>query len=171
MKMLGGAWSKGDVLALVGVLVAVLGIWVAHRDTARPEDGQPAQVHKPSVGSGESQTKAAGTGYLATKVVTRSADVSSGQVNFGCEQTQQVKTPEVFFGANARDIQPRSEWVQTDNAKGQDQQVIYDRNGGNNVRGVLAQGSITGLDKQLFNCPGGGHGNLALHVTWTEDQT
>jgi hypothetical protein len=75
-------------------------------------------------------------------------------VNFGCEQTQQVKTPEVFFGANARDIQPRSEWVQTDNAKGQDQQVIYDRNGGNNVRGVLAQGSITGLDKQLFNCPG-----------------
>ena len=171
MKMLGGAWSKGDVLALVGVLVAVLGIWVAHRDTARPGDGQPAQVHKPSVGSSDSPTKGTATGDLATKAVTRSADVSSGQVNFGCEETQQVKTPEVFFGANARDIQPRPEWVQTDNAKGQNQQVIYDGNAGTHVRGVLAQGSITGLDKQVFNCPGGGHGNLSLHVTWTEDQT
>lgn len=125
-------------MALVGVFVAVLGIWVAHRDTARPEDGQPAHVHKPSVGSGESPTKGAGTGDLATKAVTRSADVSSGQVNFGCEQTQQVKTAEVFFGANARDIQPRPEWVQTDNAKSQNQEVIYDRNG-TEVRGVLAQ--------------------------------
>ena|ERR1700729_35343 len=168
--MLGGAWSKGDVLALVGVLVAVLGIWVAHRDTARPEDGEADEIHKPSVGSGESQTKEAGTGYVATKAVTRSADVSSGQVNFRCEETQQVKTPEVFFGANARDIQPRPEWVQTDNAKSHNQEVAYDRNG-TEVRGVLAQGSITGLDKQVFNCPGGGHGNLALHVTWTEDQT
>jgi hypothetical protein len=169
--MLGGAWSKGDVLALVGVLVAVLGIWVAHRDTARPEDGEADEIHNPSVGSGESQTKGTGTGRLATKAVTRNADVSSGQVNFGCEESQQVKTPEVFFGANARDIQPRTEWVQTDNAKNQNQQVIYDRNGGTDVRGVLAQGSITGLDKQVFNCPGGGHGSLALHVTWTEDQT
>jgi hypothetical protein len=135
--MLGGAWSKGDVLALVGVLVAVLGIWVAHRDTARPEDGEADEIHKSSVGSGESQTKETGTGHLANKAVTRNADVSSGQVNFGCEETQQVKTPEVFFGANARDIQPRTEWVQTDNAKNQNQQVIYDRNGGTAVRVCL----------------------------------
>jgi hypothetical protein len=36
---------------------------------------------------------------------------------------------------------------------------------------VVAEGSITGLDKQLFNCPGGGHGTLTLHVTWTEEQS
>jgi hypothetical protein len=123
--------------SLFEVLVAVLGIGVAHRDTARPEDGQPPQVHKPSVGSSGSQTKGMGTGYLATKAVTRCADVSSGQVNFGCEETQQVKTPEVFFGANARDIQPRPEWVKSDNAKSQNQQVIYATSAWTDVRVCL----------------------------------
>jgi hypothetical protein len=160
MKMLGGDWSRGDVLALIGLLVAILGIWIAHRDTAATEKDQPSQVHESSGGTrGESTT-----------VVPKSADVSSGQVNFGCDETQPVKTPEVFFGANPGEIQPRPDWVQTDNVKGHTQQVIYDKDPANHVKGVFAQGSITGLDKQVFNCPGGGHGTLALHVTWTEEQ-
>jgi alkyl hydroperoxide reductase subunit AhpF len=92
-------------------------------------------------------------------------------VNLGCEETQSVKTPEVFFGTNPGNIQFRPEWLQTDNVKSHNQEVIYDKDPANHVKGAFAQGSITGLDKQLFNCLGGGHGTLALHVTWTEEQT
>jgi hypothetical protein len=164
MKMLGGDWSKADLLALIGVLVAVIGIWIAHRDTAKPEVGNTMAGSSPSSGQPAAVT-------APKKRVPRSADVSSGQLNFGCEETKQAKTPEVSFGANPADINPRAEWVQTDNVKGQNQQVTYDKDSQNQVRGVLAEGSITGLDKQLFNCPGGGHGTLALHVSWTEDQS
>lgn len=163
MKMLGGDWSKGDLLALIGVMVAIVGIWVAHRDTANTDIGQGA-------GSSPSGGQAAAVA-ATTRRVPRSADVSSGQLNFGCEETGQAKTPEVFFGAKPADIQPRAEWVQTDNVKGQNQQVVYDRDSQSQLKGVLAEGSITGLDKQVFNCPGGGHGTLTLHVTWTEEQS
>jgi hypothetical protein len=166
MKTLGGDWSRGDLLALIGVLVAILGIWISHRDTTTSEQQQPARIHESTAGA-----RGEVTPQPATTVIPRSADVSSGQVNFGCEETQPVRTPEVFFGANPRDIQPRPEWVQTDNVKGHNQEVIYDKDPANHVKGVFAQGSITGLDKQLLNCPGGGHGALALHVTWTEEQT
>lgn len=163
MKMLGGDWSRGDVLALIGVLVAVIGIWVAHRDIPK-SDGAPQAAN--------SSSGVRGPGVAAaTKRVPRSADVASGQLNFGCEETRQGKTPEVFFGAGPADIQPRAEWTQTDNVKGQNQQLVYDRDSQNRVKGLWAEGSITGLDKQMFNCPGGGHGILALHVTWTEEQT
>ena len=163
MKMLGGDWSKGDLLTLIGVLVAIVGIWVAHRDTANTDIAQGARS-SPSGGQ-------AGVVAAPARRVPRSADVSSGQLNFACEETKQAKTPEVSFGANPADINPRAEWVQTDNVKGQNQQVIYDRDSRSQVKGVLAEGSITGLDKQVFNCPGGGHGTLTLHVTWTEERS
>lgn len=164
MKMLGGDWSRADLLALIGVLVAVVGIWVAHRDTSKTDDGHTSVSSAPS--GGQAAAVAA-----ETKRVPRSAEVSSGQMNFGCEETKQGQTAEVFFGANPTDIQPRAEWVQTDNVKGQNQKVVYDRDSHNQVKGVSAEGSITGLDKQVFNCPGGGHGILTLHVTWTEEQS
>src|SRR5579863_7516743 len=157
MKMLGGDWSKGDLLALIGLIVAIVGIWVAHRDTAKTEDTQPVQSRESSADSATSGGKA-GTTPAAPQRVPRSSDVSSGQLNFGCEETKQAKTPEVFFGSNTADIQPRAEWGNTDNAKGQNQQVVYDRDAASRVRDVFAEGSFTGLDKQLFNCPGGGHG-------------
>lgn len=164
MKMLGGDWSRADLLALIGVLVAIVGIWVAHRDTPKPDVGPAIRSSSPSGGQ---VAEVAAT----TKRVPRSADVSSGQLNFGCEETGQGQTPEVVFGAKPADIQPRADWVQTDNVKSQNQKVVYDRDAQNQVKGVLAEGSITGLDKQLFNCPGGGHGTLTLHVTWTEEQS
>lgn len=164
MKMLGGDWSKGDVLAFIGLLVAVVGIWIAHRDTTKTDVDHAIANSAPSGGP-------PATVAPTTKRVPRSADVSSDQINFGCEETKNGKTPEVIFGTNPADIQPHAEWVQTDNAKGQNQQVLYDRDSQNEVKGVSAEGSITGLDKQVFNCPGGGHGTLALHVTWTEEQS
>lgn len=164
MKMLGGDWSRADALALIGVLIAIVGIWVAHRDTVKTDAGHTSTASLPSGGH---STAAA----ITTKRVSRSADVASGQLNFGCEETGRAKTPEIAFGANPVDIEPHAEWVQTDNVKSQNQQVVYDRDSQNQVKGVSAEGSITGLDKQVFNCPGGGHGTLALHVTWTEEQS
>jgi hypothetical protein len=35
-----------DLLALIGVLVAILGIWIAHRDTRTSEQQQPGPVHE-----------------------------------------------------------------------------------------------------------------------------
>ena len=102
MKMLGGDWSRGDLLALIGVLVAILGIWIAHRDTTTSEQEQPSRVHESRGGS-----RGEATPHPATTVVPRSADVSSGQVNFGCEETPPVGIPEVFFGANPGNIQPQ----------------------------------------------------------------
>jgi hypothetical protein len=170
MKMLGGDWSRGDVLAFIGVLVAILGIWIAHRDTVTSGAKLPSEAHESTAGSGGASGKTAGMDHPAIKIVHRVADVSSGQVNFGCEENRQAKTPEVFFGVNPAEIQARTECVQTDNVKGHNQEVVYDKDPASHVRGVLARGSITGLDKQFLNCPGGGHGTLALHVTWTEEQ-
>lgn len=115
---------------------------------AKTDDSQLVPGSSPSAGQ-------ATTSPATKKRVPRSADVSSGQLNFGCEETKQGKTPEVSFGANPSDIQPHAEWVQMDNVKGQNQQVIYDRDSQNQVKGISAEGSITGLDKQVFNCPGG----------------
>lgn len=44
----------------------------------------------------------------------------------------------------------------------------------NHQAGIKAAGTIRGRDKDTIlgikNCPGGGHGELKLHVTWTEDE-
>jgi hypothetical protein len=107
MKLLGGDWSRADLLALIGVLVAVVGIWVAHRDTAKTDSTYLASDSSRSAGE-------VAVVPATKKRVPRSADVSSGQVNFGCEETKLAKTPEVSFGQNPSDIQPHAEWAQTD---------------------------------------------------------
>lgn len=143
MKMLGGDWSRGDLLALIGILVAVFGIGIAHIDTGKTDLGQPNRPSAPNSRSSTSGGEPAAV-PATIKRVARAADVSSGQLNFGCEETRPAKTPEVFFGTNPADIQPATQWVQTDNAKGQNQQVVYDRDAQNQVKGVSAEGSITG---------------------------
>jgi hypothetical protein len=41
------------------------------------------------------------------------------------------------------------------------------------IIGVKAAGSIAGRDSQWIlgvrNCPGGGHGELTMHASWSED--
>ncbi len=85
--------------------------------------------------------------------------ISSGQLNVGCGDSANtsVQWP---IPAGATDIQPTASWQHTDNLKGQSQQTVI--NGG----AVVATGGITGLDKQLFNCPGGGHGELVLEGSY-----
>lgn len=89
---------------------------------------------------------------------------SSGQVNFGCGDSAH---PTVTFNVpqGARQINATSHWANTDNSKGQDQQVT--------VTGttVTAVGTITGLDRNwIGDCPGGGHGELILNGTYVIDK-
>jgi hypothetical protein len=55
--------------------------------------------------------------------VPRIRDVSSGQVNFGCDQTLPVETSVISFGKNPKDIETRAAWLNTDNVKTQNQAV------------------------------------------------
>ena len=85
--------------------------------------------------------------------------VSSGQFNVGCGDgaNASVQWP---IPPGATDIQPIASWQHTDNLKSHNQQVAVSGNA------VVATGSIVGLDKQLFNCPGGGHGELVLEGSY-----
>jgi hypothetical protein len=159
MKLLGGQWSKGDFLALLGVIAAILAI-----------PGMPKLFHWDSDAS-HGPAIIADPKIPAPVRVPKSADVSSGQVNFGCEESQDVKTPVVSFGKNPADIKPTPSWEHTDNVKSQNQSVENIEDPATHaIIGIKATGRITGRDKQapFGNCPGGGHGELRLQVSWTE---
>lgn len=158
-------WSRADILTFAGLLVAIIaGIaaWLA-------VPGIPKCFHGDSDSSGQHNQTRANAG------VPKVRDVSSGQVNFACEQTLPVETPTVSFGRNPRNIDTRPTWINTDNAKTQNQSVTnIEDPADHHVTGVKAVGTITGRDSQTIlgvrNCPGGGHGELTLRVSWTEDQ-
>ncbi len=178
MKILGGGeWSRGDAIALLGVLVAVVGTIAA----VLAVPGMPKFLHLDSEGAAETAKTAAAPAPVppvspALKAVTRTKDVTSGQVNFGCEQTMQVETPPVSFGLNPRNVDAQPAWVNMDNnVKSHNQSTAnVEDPATHRVTGIKAVGSITGLDTQSIlgvkNCPGGGHGELTLHVSWTEDE-
>lgn len=85
MKLLGGKWSRGDILALLGVLAAVLTI------PGMPKlfhwDSESSATHPGAPGTTQSAVSPA----KPHKPVQRACDVSSGQVNFGCDQSVQSK--------------------------------------------------------------------------------
>jgi hypothetical protein len=168
MKLLGGQWSKGDLLALLGVIAAVLAI------PGMPKffhfDSEPSSKHVETLGT---VTPRPITPELIP--VHKVSDVTSGQVNFGCDQTLQVQTPVISFGKNPRDIEARPIWASTDNVKSQNQSVVnVEDPADHHVSGIKGTGTISGRDSESIlgvkNCPGGGHGELTLHVSWTEDQ-
>jgi hypothetical protein len=184
MKLLGGdQWTRGDAFAFLGILIAVPGCIAAI--LAIP--GMPKVFHWDSEDKPKpqavSQLSKAGTdaskGQLSTrpipKPVNRIKDVTSGQVNFGCDQTLPVETPTVSFGLNPRNVDAQPAWVAMDNVKGHNQTTtnVFDPVD-HHLTGIKGTGTITGLDSQSIlgvkNCPGGGHGALTLHVAWTEDQ-
>jgi len=177
MKILGGEWSRGDAIAIIGVLVAVVGSVAAV--LAIP--GMPKFLHLDSESA--AQTPKTGTPppvvtpvRPALKAVSRTKDVTSGQVNFGCEQSIQVETPAISFGLNPRNVDAQPAWMNMDDhVKSHNQSTAnVEDSATHNLVGIKAVGSITGLDSQSIfgvkNCPGGGHGELTLHASWTEDQ-
>lgn len=96
-------------------------------------------------------------------------------MNFGCDETLPVQTPVISFGKNPREIKPEPAWANTDNVKGQNQSVVnVEDPADHRATGIRATGTITGRDSQntlaVKNCPGGGHRELTLHVSWIEDE-
>jgi hypothetical protein len=110
---------------------------------------------------------------LTTHVVKRvpkSADPSSGYASVGCEQGLDVATPAASFGQNTQDVDAKAVFVNTANLKSQSAHVDQSNDANNVPTSVLGRGHIDGLDRDFFkNCPGGGHAELKLHVTWTEE--
>jgi hypothetical protein len=174
MKLMGGDWSRGDLLALLGVIVAIVGVIVAILTIP----GMPKLFHWDSDSSVEPSGPAPGphkTEPVAPTRIRKTRDVTSGQVNFGCDQSLPVETPVISFGKNPRDIDSRVVWADTDNVKTQNQSVVnIESPTDHDLAGVKGVGSITGRDSQnilgVRNCPGGGHGELTLHVVWSEDE-
>jgi hypothetical protein len=158
MKLLGGQWSKGDFLALLGVVAAILAI-----------PGMPKLFHWDS-DTPHGPTIIADPRIPGPVRIPKNADVTSGQVNFGCEESKDVQTV-VSFGKNPGDIKPTPSWEHTDNVKSQNQSVENIEDPATHaIVGIRARGTITGRDKEFGNCPGGGHGELRLQVSWTEEQ-
>jgi hypothetical protein len=80
----------------------------------------------------------------------------SGSINIGCEETRPV-TVRYALPSNAEQPTATAQWVNTDNIENRTSTV----NMAGNV--VEAVGTISGLRRNfLFNCPGGGHGELLL---------
>jgi hypothetical protein len=107
------------------------------------------------------------------KRVAQKADATGGYVAVGCEETKPGEAVVHFNGKAPQITASSAAWVNTDNLKGQDQVVTEIRDANNVLVGVKATGHINGRDRDTFpfnvkNCPGGGHGTLAVHVEWTE---
>src|SRR5579864_8596399 len=118
MKLRGGEWSRGDFLALLGVIVAVVGVVVA----VLTVPGMPKFLHWDSDSSAKDaeRPKTEPTFQApATRRVQKTRDVTSGQVNFGCDQSLPVETPIVYLGKNPTAIESQPAWANTDNVKTQ----------------------------------------------------
>jgi hypothetical protein len=135
-----GQWSKGDVLALIGVVAAILAIpgmpkllqWDSEKSSHVEASGAAGTTAPP---------KPAPAAPVRVPIVR---DVSSGQVNFGCDQTLPVETSIISFGKNPKDIETRAAWLNTDNVKTQNQAVVnIEDPADHHVSGVKAMGSIS----------------------------
>lgn len=105
------------------------------------------------------------------KRVSKAQDISSGQVSVGCTDGAGLQTPVLYFGKSPQITASSAAWARTDNLKNQDQAIIdeiHDPTSGALI-GMRAHSHMQGLDRNwVGNCPGGGHGEVVMHVEWTE---
>lgn len=81
--------------------------------------------------------------------------IRSSSVNVGCEQDGNTSV-RYDLPPDSDVTRHTSSWVDISNIKSQSAQSAIDG------RVVVATGNLRGLDKQFFNCPGGGHATLEL---------
>lgn len=99
----------------------------------------------------------------------RNFEVSSGQVNIGCEETQSARAS--FLLPEGAEIVGTlsASWRNTANAKSSS---VSTRHAEGNK--VVAEGAIVGLPREhilgVANCPGGGHGELVLSGAYRQAQ-
>jgi hypothetical protein len=95
---------------------------------------------------------------------------SSGQVNFGCEQTVTAQATWDAPPESSLEGEIRAEWTNLANAKSYSATAAVE--GGR----VVGSGTISGLDLQrlpfgISNCPGGGHGEVVLSGAYVTRDT
>lgn len=96
--------------------------------------------------------------------------VSSGQVNFGCEESRPLSVT-FPLPANSNFVgAPSARWDNFSNSSARQASVVVADGR------AIASGTIRGLDYQSFafgirNCPGGGHGELVVGGTYRTSTT
>lgn len=100
-----------------------------------------------------------------TRNTTSNSDVpfqiSSGQVNFGCEESRPLSVTFPLPPNSSLVGAPSAHWKNVSNSSAHQENVVVAEGR------VIASGTIRGLDYQNFalgirNCPGGGHGELIV---------
>jgi hypothetical protein len=82
----------------------------------------------------------------------------SESINVGCEQDGQARVS-YDIPSNATVSMHSAQWINIDNIKSHTAQSVISGSQ------LVATGSLRGRDKELFNCPGGGHATLRLNFT------
>jgi hypothetical protein len=147
--------SRSRILLLITAALVLVGtVPLAVRSILPQDGGKPTEkpkfdvlvefsIHQPNA-----------------QVVEVPFSTGSGYVSIDCEQTRSV-TVQYTLPSGAEQPTAMAQWVNTDNVEGQTSNVEMQPPDRPTV--ITAVGSIRGLHKTfLFNCPGGGHGELLL---------
>ena len=137
------------IAAVFFFAVGVIGFVASTQPTPPPPTKQvPASSPGEPLGTSKQQTTAEAPARLEPFSVRQ-------YVNVGCASTSPGNV-EYALPENAYEVQRSCSWEDRSNIKSASCATEL---AGSTVR---ASGSIVGLDKQLFNCPGGGHATLVL---------
>jgi hypothetical protein len=183
MKLLGGDWSRGDVLTLVTIFVAVVSMLVAHFDVPKLDvpklDAPKLDVPKPEAAKTQLATSASIATIQPSHVPTPGivevspgnfvGDVISGEVGVECGFFADAETSKIHFDRPPIHLVATAKWVDTEHFKNPNQSVEYEKDYmSRTITDVYAKGVIWG-ETLHDNCPQG-RGTLTLHVTWSEEK-
>ncbi len=151
------------VCGCVGLSAAGLLLYVVQTNTQNQKTS-PASLSQPAGQHGVA-VNLTGRRIVTQAGATVPFQASSGQVNFGCEQTVTAKTTWQIPPGATVEGEVKVEWANVDNARARSAGTVI------GPATVVGEGTITGLELQriplgimpaLTNCPGGGHGELVL---------
>ncbi len=156
------------VVSLVAVLLAAVSAYaIAQTPAPKPEPpvtSQPAASKpaaptpsQPALSSYEIHAYVSGR-RVHEELVDSRFERRSDSVNVGCEQDGETSVS-YDVPAQATVLPRAAAWTDIDNVKSHSATIS---DGGGTI---VARGYVRGLDKQLFNCPGGGHATLILSGT------
>lgn len=144
------------VCGSVGLSAAALLLYVVRANPENRQGASPASAQTYAV-----QLVLVGQRAVSVTGAAKPFRASSGQVNFGCEQTVSAQAVWDAPPESSLEGEIRAEWTNLANAKSYSAQAAVE--GGR----VVGTGTIAGLDLQrlpfgISNCPGGGHGEVVL---------
>jgi hypothetical protein len=137
-----------------GLLALALGYLVVRIHTPTPASPQTPTVCGNVTFSAPWQTK---------ELMNVPFEVSSGPVNVGCDEARHIEIPFHIPVQNATLGDIHTQWVNTDNLVSTTAHFEQ-----RSPTDLVAVGDIRGIARNfIFNCPGGGHGTLAMQGAYS----